>query len=60
MNDIVKYMTQEVLKYMHLPKDEKQKRKMDKKQYKSNRSTRYFGVVPAAVKMMVKSKKKGS
>lgn len=60
MNDLVKFMTQEVLKYIHMPKDEKQKRKMDRKQYKSNRSTRFFGVVPAAVKMMIKNKRKGS
>jgi hypothetical protein len=59
-NDIVKYMTQEVVKYMHLPKDERQKRKDDKKQRKRNRSSRYFGVLPAAIKMFWSNKKKGS
>lgn len=60
MNDIVKYMTQELLKYMHLSKDEKLERKENKKIYKHSRSERYFGVIPTAFKMFLKNKKRGS
>ncbi|MBO8156115.1 MAG: YqzE family protein [Bacillaceae bacterium] len=57
-NDLVKYMTQEFLKYMHLPKEERKKRKVLKKQQEERRTIRYFGMVPFALKMFIDSKKK--
>ncbi|MCP8616844.1 YqzE family protein [Salirhabdus salicampi] len=59
-NDIVKYMTEEIVKYAHLPRDEKKQRKQMKKLQRQNKSSRYFGLLPDAIKMYVQSKKKGS
>ncbi|SET61888.1 YqzE-like protein [Salinibacillus kushneri] len=57
-NDIVKYMTQEIMKYMQLPKDEREQRKSQRKNEKVNRSNRYFGMLPTAFKMFWNGKRK--
>ncbi|QHS22741.1 YqzE family protein [Virgibacillus sp. MSP4-1] len=57
-NEIVKYMTQELTKYMQLPKDEREQRKSRRKNEKSSRSNRYFGMLPAAFKMFWDGKRK--
>ncbi|WP_153728475.1 YqzE family protein [Salinibacillus xinjiangensis] len=59
-NDLVKYMTQEFMKYIHLSKDEKEHRKKIRKQEKVNKSHRYFGMLPSALKMFWNNRKKGS
>lgn len=55
-NDYVKFMTQEIVKYMDLPEEEKKNRrqKRDKGDHISNR---WFGLLPFAFKMLVKKKK---
>lgn len=45
-NDIVKYVTQEFVRYMDTPKDERKKKKP-----KENWSSRYFGMIPMALRM---------
>ncbi|RWZ60093.1 YqzE family protein [Halobacillus fulvus] len=49
-NDYVKYLTEEMVKYMHLSKQEKQERKADKPSKKS--SFYWFGVLPLAIRML--------
>ncbi|MRG86572.1 YqzE family protein [Salinibacillus xinjiangensis] len=53
-------MTQEFMKYIHLSKDEKEHRKKIRKQEKVNKSHRYFGMLPSALKMFWNNRKKGS
>ncbi|MBB6454253.1 uncharacterized protein (DUF2384 family) [Salirhabdus euzebyi] len=59
-NDFVKYMTQELVKYAHLPKDEKIKRRHERKMKREelDRTTKYFGMLPAAIKMWRSGKRK--
>ncbi|KGP91944.1 hypothetical protein N780_16495 [Pontibacillus chungwhensis BH030062] len=52
-NDYVKFMTQEIVKYMDLPEDERKKRKEQKKQQEAI-SSRWFGMLPFALKFMFK------
>ncbi|MDC3413407.1 YqzE family protein [Aquibacillus sp. 3ASR75-11] len=55
-NDYVKFMTQEIVKYMELPQDERRKRKKSKKK-QSSFSSKWFGLLPFAFKLLVKKKK---
>ncbi|MBA2173615.1 YqzE family protein [Halobacillus locisalis] len=51
-NDYVKFLTEEMVKYMQLSKQEKKERKARKPSKKS--SFYWFGVLPLAIKMMRK------
>ncbi|TCT26950.1 YqzE-like protein [Melghiribacillus thermohalophilus] len=57
-NDLVKMMTQELLKYMHTPKVERKRKKELKKAQKEARAIRYFGLIPFALKMFFDTKKR--
>jgi hypothetical protein len=59
-NSIFQHVTYELLKYMHLTKDEKLQLKSNKKLNKVNPSEKYFGVLPQAFKMLMENRKKGS
>lgn len=54
-NDYVKYLTEEMVKYMHLSKQEKEQRKAAKPSKKS--SSYWFGMIPVALKMFKKKMK---
>ncbi|WP_226035035.1 YqzE family protein [Aquibacillus saliphilus] len=57
-NDYVKFMTQEIVKYMDTPQDERKKRKNKQRMSKENNiSGRWFGLLPFAFKLLVKKKK---
>lgn len=51
-NDYVKFLTEEMVKYMQLSKEEKKERKAQKPSKKS--SLYWFGVLPIAIKMFRK------
>ncbi len=55
-NDYVKFMTQQVVSYMDLPKDERKQRKMEQKAQRHSPTigNRWFGVLPVAIKSMFK------
>ncbi|MCD5323545.1 MULTISPECIES: YqzE family protein [Pontibacillus] len=55
-NDYVKFMTQEIVKYMDLPEEERKKRKEQKKQQEAALSSKWFGVLPFALKFMFNKK----
>jgi hypothetical protein len=55
-NDYVKFMTQEIVKYMELPHEERRKRKKGRKKEQWI-SGRWFGLLPFAFKLLVKKKK---
>lgn len=56
-NDYVKFMTQEIVKYMDLPQEEKKKRKKERKHHKQPISNQMFGVLPVAMKFFFKRNK---
>ncbi|MDM5298722.1 YqzE family protein [Bacillus pumilus] len=53
-NDYVKYMTQEIIKYMNTPRDERKEHKQEKMETKPPLSQRMFGVLPFGFSMMFK------
>nr|WP_204497134.1 YqzE family protein [Aquibacillus albus] len=57
-NDYVKFMTQEIVKYMNMPQEEKKKRKENRSNNKTdNISGRWFGLLPFALKLLIQKKK---
>ncbi|PCK20900.1 YqzE family protein [Bacillus pumilus] len=55
-NDYVKYMTQEIIKYMNTPRDERKEHKQEKMETKLPFSQRLFGVLPFGFSMMLKKR----
>ncbi|MGP4061729.1 YqzE family protein [Halobacillus litoralis] len=54
-NDYVKFLTEEMVKYMHMSKEEKKQKKEKKPSKKS--SFYWFGMVPMALKMFKRKRK---
>ncbi|MBM7552308.1 YqzE family protein [Thalassobacillus pellis] len=54
-NDYVKFVTQELVRYMNLTKEEKVKRKSQKGRY--TRQHTLFGILPMAAKMLFRKNK---
>jgi hypothetical protein len=52
-NDYIKYVTQEFVKYMNQPDEVKKKIKEEKKQNQEPFLTKWFGVLPISVSMMM-------
>ncbi|MBM7569682.1 hypothetical protein JOC48_000151 [Aquibacillus albus] len=51
-------MTQEIVKYMNMPQEEKKKRKENRSNNKTdNISGRWFGLLPFALKLLIQKKK---
>jgi len=57
-NDYVKYMTQEIIKYMNTPRDERKEHKQEKIEMKPPFSQRLFGVLPFGFSMMLKKRQR--
>ena len=55
-NDYVKFMTQQVVSYMDLPKEERRQRRLNQKANKLQPSigNKWFGVLPLAIKSIFK------
>ncbi|WP_181350092.1 YqzE family protein [Thalassobacillus sp. CUG 92003] len=51
-NDYVKFLTEEMVKYMHMSKEQKQARKAEKPSRK--KTYHWFGVLPLALRMLWK------
>ncbi|MEC2078499.1 YqzE family protein [Metabacillus fastidiosus] len=58
-NDYVKYVTQQLVKYMDTPKEERKQKKEEKKIVDVQPySNQWLGILPFAFKLMVNKKKK--
>ncbi|ASA95487.1 MULTISPECIES: YqzE family protein [Anoxybacillus] len=59
-NDYVKFMTEQVVKYLDQPRDERKKQRQQKKEFKKQQKQpflyRWFGVIPYAVILLFKRK----
>ncbi|KGX88866.1 hypothetical protein N784_00500 [Pontibacillus litoralis JSM 072002] len=55
-NDYVKFMTEEVVKYMELPKEKKKERKQRKKAARKPWSITLFGIIPLALSFVFRRK----
>ncbi|MBD1378830.1 YqzE family protein [Metabacillus arenae] len=56
-NDYVKYLTQQIVKYLDTPQEEKKQRKERKKIERSPIATRWFGIIPFALQLLIKKRK---
>lgn len=54
-NDLVKYMTEEFMKYIDMPKKEREKLKQQRKEIKQANqpqiSNKWFGLLPVSIKL---------
>ncbi|GMB07647.1 YqzE family protein [Thermolongibacillus altinsuensis] len=55
-NDYVKYMTEQFVRYMDQPKEERRKLREQKRQEKPPFLNRWFGMLPLAISMLFKRK----
>jgi YqzE-like protein len=56
-NDYVKYMTQQLVRYMDTPKEERKAKKSIRKTERSPFANRWFGILPFAVMFFIKKKR---
>lgn len=56
--EIVKYVTQKVVTYMDMPKEERERMRQERKHRKEPWSVRWFGMIPLALSMLFRSRKK--
>ncbi|PLR68111.1 MULTISPECIES: YqzE family protein [Bacillaceae] len=56
-NDYVKYMTQQLVRYMDTPKEERKVKKTNRKKERQPLFSRWFGVLPFAVMLLMKKRK---
>ncbi|MFY4776296.1 YqzE family protein [Metabacillus sp. RGM 3146] len=57
-NDYVKYLTQQVVKYMDTPKEERKQQKRKRKDEKSPLMSKWFGVLPFGFILLFKNRRK--
>jgi len=57
-NDYVKFMTQQFVSYLDQPKDVRKQTKQQRKLEREPLGSQMFGVLPLAVSLMFKKKKK--
>jgi hypothetical protein len=57
-NDYVKFVTQQIVSYIDQPKDQRKQQKSEKRGTKQPLSYRYFGMIPLAISLFIKKKKK--
>ncbi|MGM7701953.1 YqzE family protein [Pseudalkalibacillus sp. Hm43] len=56
LNDLIKYLTQQFVKYVDQPKEDRKKTKEGRKEEKAPLSVKWFGLVPMAISMFIKKK----
>lgn len=56
INDYIKFLTQQFVKYMDVPKDERKLQRENKKKLKKPFVSNWFGLVPFSIMMMLKRK----
>ncbi|WP_299087969.1 YqzE family protein [uncultured Metabacillus sp.] len=60
-NDYVKYVTQQIVKYMDTPKEARKQLREERKNVETSStfySNRWFGVLPFSLKLMLNKRKK--
>ncbi|QGQ47239.1 YqzE family protein [Metabacillus sediminilitoris] len=60
-NDYVKYVTQQIVKYMDTPKETRKQQREERKQIETSStvvSNRWLGILPFAIKLIMNKKKK--
>ncbi|MGM9927340.1 MAG: YqzE family protein [Bacillus sp. (in: firmicutes)] len=56
-NDFIKYLTQEFVIYTNQPREERKKQRLERQEQPKNYSTKWFGLVPFALRMAFKKHK---
>lgn len=57
-NDYVKFMTEQIVTYMDSPTEEKKQKKREKQEEKELFASKWFGVLPLALKVFREKNKK--
>lgn len=56
-NDYVRFITEQFVNYLDMPKDERRQERLQKKISKEPLSVRLFGILPTAFLLMLRRKK---
>ncbi|NEW08635.1 YqzE family protein [Paenibacillus sp. SYP-B3998] len=56
-DELVKYITQQVVTYIETPKDIRKQTKANSKEQRENWQTRWFGMLPLAARMIIERTK---
>ncbi|MBZ5749719.1 MULTISPECIES: YqzE family protein [Metabacillus] len=60
-NDYVKYVTQQIVKYMDTPKETRKQQREERKQVETSSSyysNRWLGIIPFSIKLIMNKRKK--
>ncbi|KGX90881.1 hypothetical protein N781_05805 [Pontibacillus halophilus JSM 076056 = DSM 19796] len=57
-NDYVKFMTEELVRYMDMPQEERERRKEMRKTTRQSTENELFGVLPFAIKFLFRTRRK--
>ncbi|MVO98577.1 YqzE family protein [Paenibacillus lutrae] len=52
-NDLVKYITQQVVQYIDTPKQQRQEAKVRHKESRASWTVRWFGMIPMSIAMWI-------
>lgn len=56
-NDYVKFVTEQIVKYIDTPKEVRVQRKAERKNAKTPFLTKWFGILPMSLSMLMKKKR---
>jgi hypothetical protein len=56
--DLVKFITEQVVTYMETPKEDRKQAKEDTKAQRESWQTRWFGLIPLAIRMLMEQRHK--
>lgn len=56
-NEYVKFMTEEIVSYLHMPADEKRKKKIERKEKIDSPVSHWFGVIPFSLRLLIQQKR---
>ncbi|MBM7693281.1 hypothetical protein JOC77_002721 [Peribacillus deserti] len=57
-NDLVKYVTQQLIIFYDQPKEQRRSKRIERKQTKSSLSYNWFGFIPLSLSMLFKKNQK--
>jgi hypothetical protein len=57
-DELVKFITEQVVTYIETPKEVRKQAKQSSKQHKESWQTRWFGMLPLAIRMLIQQARK--
>ncbi|WP_409301646.1 YqzE family protein [Peribacillus sp. SCS-155] len=55
-NDLIKFLTQQIVRYLELPREDKKMRKENRKKSRETLYSHWFGMIPFSLMLILKRK----